>query len=51
MNSLMKINFTCATITGNLHLDEGSEKLKYGKVPVLDEIDGRVRAEFSVSSR
>ena len=46
-----KSNFTCATVTGYLHLDEGSEKLQYGKAPVLDDIGGLVRAEFLISSR
>ena len=42
-SSHMKIYFTCATVTGYLHLDEGSEKFQHGMAPVLDDIGRLVR--------
>jgi hypothetical protein len=49
-SSHMKLNFTCAALTGYLHLVEGSEKFQYGQAPVLAEIGGLVRVELLISS-
>jgi len=51
MKVKLQLNFTCATITGYLNLDEGSEYLQYGKASVLGDIGGLVRAEFLIRSR